>query len=212
MSGIDKRVAESEFTVMCDVDNPLYGERGAAYVYGPQKGADPEQVRLLDEGLRHYGSVLQKTLNRSFEDKTGSQDKEPVPSRVSCIPGAGAAGGLGAGCMAFLGASLKSGIDAILELYDFKTQLKGADFVITGEGKLDLQSFQGKVLSGIIRESGDVPIIAICGICDCDPAILKEKGITVFEASEGVTVKESMEQPEKYLRLATQKAMRFAGQ
>jgi glycerate kinase len=156
-------------------------------------------------------------FDRNLNDKTDEpspclETDEPSPCLLSCFPGAGAAGGLGAGCMAFLNASLKSGIDAILELYDFKTQLNGADFVITGEGKLDSQSFQGKVLSGILRESGDVPVIVICGVCDCDRAILEEKGITVFEASEGVTIKESMEQPEKYLRLAAQKAMRFAGQ
>ena len=191
MSGIDKRIAESAFTVMCDVDNPLYGECGAAYIYGPQKGADPEQVKILDEGLRHYGNILYEHFGKIFSE----------------IPGAGAAGGLGAGCMAFLGAELKSGVDAILELYSFRSQLQGTDLVITGEGKLDSQSFQGKVLSGIIRESGNVPIIAICGACDCDPAILKEKGIAVFEASEGITVEESMEKPEKYLRLAAKKAM-----
>ncbi|MCL2662689.1 MAG: glycerate kinase [Oscillospiraceae bacterium] len=213
MSGIDKRVSESVFTVMCDVDNPLYGERGAAYVYGPQKGANPEQVRILDDGLRHYGAVLQKTFGRSFDDKTrgkasqrGSEDSVPVP--LSCIPGAGAAGGLGAGCMAFLNATLKSGIDTILELYDFRLHVKDADLLITGEGKLDSQSFQGKVLSGILRESGNVPVTVICGVCDCDPAILKEKGITVFETSEGITIKESMEEPVKYLRIAAQKAMR----
>jgi len=193
MSGIDKRVAESVFTVMCDVDNPLYGVRGSAYVYGPQKGANPGQVQILDEGLRHYGSVLLKHFDKNFSE----------------IPGAGAAGGLGAGCMAFLGAELKSGIDAILELYSFRTQLQGADFVITGEGKLDSQSFRGKVLSGILRESGNVPIVAICGACDCDPVILEEKGITAFEASEGITVEESMGNPEKYLRVATKRAIDF---
>ena len=191
MSGIDKRITESIFTVMCDVDNPLYGEHGAAYIYGPQKGADPEQVKILDEGLRHYGNVLKKHFGKNFSE----------------IPGAGAAGGLGAGCMAFLGADLKSGIDAILELYSFRSQLQGADLVITGEGKLDSQSFQGKVLSGIIRESGNVPIVVICGACECDTVLLKEKGITVFEASEGITVEESMDKPEKYLRLAAKKAM-----
>ena len=111
--------------------------------------------------------------------------------------------------MAFLNAELKSGIDAILELYSFSNQIQGADLVITGEGKLDSQSFQGKVLSGILRESGNVPIISICGVCDCDPALLKEKGIIVFEASEGTTVDKSMKNPEKYLRLAAKKLLRY---
>ena len=188
---IDKRVAVSRFTVMCDVDNPLFGENGAAYVYGPQKGASPEQVMQLDEGLRHYGSVLKKTFGKNF----------------SQAPGAGAAGGLGAGCVAFLEAELKSGIEAILGLCDFKRHITDADLVITGEGKLDSQSFQGKVLSGILREAGNVPVWSICGVCECDEDFLSKKGITVFEASEGITKEESLREPEKYLRIAVKKAI-----
>ena len=188
---LDKRVAESSFTVMCDVDNPLHGERGAAFIYGPQKGASPGQVKILDKGLRHYGVVLHKSFGRSFDS----------------IPGSGAAGGLGAGCMAFLGASLMSGIDAILKLYDFKQHCLDADLIITGEGKLDSQSFQGKVLSGIMREAGSVPVWSICGVCDCDGSFLREHNLVVFQASEGVSVKESMREPAKYLRIAAQRAM-----
>jgi len=191
LSGLDKRAAKSKFTVMCDVDNPLYGETGAAYVYGPQKGANPEQVRKLDDGLRRYSDVLENHFGRSFKD----------------IPGAGAAGGLGAGCMAFLGAVLKSGIDTLLELYNFKDQCKDADLVITGEGKLDSQSFQGKVMSGILREAGDVPVWSVCGINDCDDGFLEERGIRVFQACEGITAEESMKEPVKYLKLAAQRAM-----
>jgi len=189
ISGIDKRIETSRFTVMCDVDNPLFGENGAAYIYSPQKGANPEQVVLLDNGLRHYGKVLTKTFNKSLDE----------------IPGAGAAGGLGAGCMAFLGATLKSGIDAILELYSFKAQKQDTGLIITGEGKLDSQSFQGKVLSGILREAGNIPVMVICGVCDCDPALLKEKGIIVFETSEGITIEESMKDPVKFLRIAAKR-------
>jgi len=192
MSGIDKRIAGSDFTVMCDVDNPLHGKNGAAYIYGPQKGADPEQIAILDNGLRHLSVVLKEHFGRDFSE----------------VPGAGAAGGLGAGCIAFLGAKLKSGIDTILELYSFKTHLHGADLVITGEGKLDSQSFQGKVLSGILREAGSVPVISICGACDYDPEMLREKGVAVFAASEGITIKESMKEPEKYLRIAAKKALK----
>jgi len=191
LSGLDARVAGSSFTVMCDVDNPLFGERGAAFVYGPQKGASPEQVLLLDAGLSHYGFVLSELFGRCFSD----------------IPGAGAAGGLGAGCMAFLGAGLRSGIDAILELYDFKRVCPDADLVITGEGKLDSQSFQGKVLSGILREAGGVPVWSICGVNDCDEEFLREKGMSVFQASEGVSAEESMREPVKYLRIAVQRAL-----
>jgi glycerate kinase len=191
MSGIDERVASSKFTVMSDVDNPLFGITGAAYIYGPQKGANPEQVVILDNGLRHYGDVLQACFSKCFNN----------------IPGAGAAGGLGAGCIAFLGAEIKSGIDTILMLYDFKRHCLDADLIITGEGKLDFQSFQGKVLSGILREAGAVPVWSICGICDCDSNYLKKYGIMFFEASEGITIEESIREPVKYLRLAAKKAV-----
>jgi len=190
ISGIDKRIAGSSFTVMCDVDNPLFGTNGAAYIYGPQKGANPEQVKTLDKGLRHYGALLEEHYGRSFVT----------------IPGSGAAGGLGAGCMAYLGAKLKRGIDAILELYDFKKQRENADLIITGEGKLDSQSFQGKVLSGVIREAGDVPVWSICGVCDIDPGLLRGYSIEVFETSEGITAEESIREPAKYLRIAARKA------
>ena len=95
----------------------------------------------------------------------------------------------------------------MLELYDFKEQCKNADLIITGEGKLDSQSFQGKVLSGILREAGNVPVWSICGISDCDPALLQEKNITVFRASEGITIEESMNKPAKYLKIAAEKAI-----
>jgi len=191
MSNLDERIKTCTFTVMCDVDNPLYGPNGAAYIFGPQKGANPEQVRILDAGLRSYSTVLKERFGRTFNE----------------VPGAGAAGGLGAGCMAFLGATLKSGIDTLLELYNFKELCKDADIIITGEGKLDLQSFQGKVLSGIIRVAGTTPVWSICGTCDCDPAILREKKIIVFQASEGISIEESMNNPIKYLKLATKRAM-----
>jgi len=185
-------ISKSNFTVMCDVDNPLFGENGAAYIYGPQKGANPEQVQKLDKGLRHYSAVLTKTFGRDF----------------SKAPGAGAAGGLGAGCVAFLGARLKSGIEAILNLCDFKRHITDADLVITGEGKLDSQSFQGKVLSGILRESGNIPVWSICGVKDCNDDVLREYGVKVFEASEGITPEESIKEPEKYLHIAVKKALK----
>jgi len=189
-----KNLANSRFTVMCDVDNPLFGERGAAYVYSPQKGANPAQVKILDEGLRHYSAVLTKKFGTDFSD----------------IPGAGAAGGLGAGCVAFLGAKLKSGIEAILKLNDFENQVADADLIITGEGKLDSQSFQGKVLSGLIQNAKGVPVWSICGFCDANEAQLRESNLIVFETSEDITVEESIKESSKYLRLAAKKAMRYA--
>jgi len=220
---------------MCDVDNPLFGVRGAAHVYAPQKGASPEQVLFLDEGLRHYGTLLERTPPHKqcdeesvLCDDTSSRNEEVEPSSctdtpprydaskpppfasVSDIPGAGAAGGLGAGCMAFLGAKLMSGIDMILQLCDFKKHVLDADLIITGEGKLDVQSFQGKVLSGIIRQAQGVPVWSICGVCDCDEAMLREHNVTVFEASEGISLEESMRNSEQYLRIATHRAIERA--
>ena len=192
---IDKRAQKSNFTVMCDVTNPLTGKNGAAFVYSPQKGASPEQVIHLDKGLYHIGRLLSELFGKD----------------LTSIPGAGAAGGLGAGCMAFLGANLQSGIDAILELCGFEEHVRQADLIITGEGKLDSQSFYGKVLSGLLREANGVPVWSVCGVCDCDETLLQKHGVTVFEASKGISTNESMSDPAKYLRIAVQKAMQDAG-
>ena len=192
VSIVDKRISESRFTVMCDVDNPLYGTNGAAYIYGPQKGANAEQVAVLDAGLRYLGDVLCKLFDKDY----------------AFVPGAGAAGGLGAGCMAFLGADLMRGSDAILELCGFSGHIAESDLVITGEGKLDEQSFYGKVLSGILHDAGGVHVISICGICECDEALLRRHGISVYEACDGIPVEECMADPAKYIRIAAQKAIR----
>ena len=138
-----------EITVMCDVTNPLYGPTGAAYVFAPQKGADAEKVKSLDAGLRHFGDVIRSQLGID----------------VSMMPGAGAAGGMGAGCVALLGGTIQSGIDAVLDVTGFDRQLEGADLVITGEGRIDSQSADGKVISGVARrtKAKGVPLIAIAG-------------------------------------------------
>lgn len=138
-----------EITVMCDVTNPLYGPTGAAYVFAPQKGADAEKVKSLDAGLRHFGDVIRSQYGLD----------------VSAMPGAGAAGGMGAGCVALLGGTIQSGIDAVLDVTGFDRQLEGADLVITGEGSIDSQSADGKVVSGVARrtKAKGVPLIAIAG-------------------------------------------------
>ena len=138
-----------EITVMCDVTNPLYGSTGAAYVFAPQKGADAEKVKSLDAGLRHFGDVIRSQYGLD----------------VSAMPGAGAAGGMGAGCVALLGGTIQSGIDAVLDVTGFDRQLEGADLVITGEGRIDSQSADGKVVSGVARRTRakGVPLIAIAG-------------------------------------------------
>lgn len=138
-----------KLTVMCDVTNPLYGPTGAAYVFAPQKGADAEKVKSLDAGLRHFGDVIRSQLGID----------------VSRMPGAGAAGGMGAGCVALLGGMIQSGIDAVLDVTGFDRQLEGADLVITGEGRIDSQSAGGKVISGVARrtKAKGIPLIAIAG-------------------------------------------------
>lgn len=146
---LDSRLQDVEVVVACDVDNPLYGKDGAAYVYAPQKGADPEMVKILDQNLRHFNQIAIKELNKD----------------INKIPGAGAAGGLGAGLVAFLDAELKAGVDIVLDIIDFESYLKDVDLVITGEGMLDGQSIYGKTPVGVSRSAAkkDIPVIAIAG-------------------------------------------------
>ena len=136
-------------TVMCDVENPLFGPNGAAWVFGPQKGADDAMAARLDDGLRHLDAAFQQDLGLHLAD----------------LPGAGAAGGMGAGSIAFLGGTLRSGIEAVLDAVDFDRRLDGTDLVITGEGRIDAQSVQGKVISGIAKRTAprNIPLVAIVG-------------------------------------------------
>ena len=168
---IDNRETEKllrgvSLTLMSDVDNPLCGVRGAAHVFGPQKGADAAMVERLDAGLAHLASVIERDLG----------------VRVADIPGAGAAGGMGAGCMAFLGARMRSGIEAVLDLVDFDAQIDSADLVITGEGRIDSQSVHGKVISGIAKRTQPrgVPLVAIVGSIAPDAQEAYELGITAM--------------------------------
>lgn len=148
LTGLDSRLKDSEITVLCDVKNPLYGTNGAAYIFGPQKGADPDMVSFLDSGLVNLAKKSQEYLRKDF----------------SSCEGAGAAGGLGFALVAFLGAELKRGIDAILDITRFEEKTQGADLVITGEGKMDYQSVMGKVPFGIASRSKGKKTIAIVGL------------------------------------------------
>jgi glycerate kinase len=138
-----------QLTAMCDIDNPMYGPTGAAYIFGPQKGADEAMVRFLDQQLQ----ALDKTMAHQ------------LGCAVANIPGAGAAGAFGAGMVGFLGAELRPGIEAVLDLVQFDSLLSGCDLVFTGEGRLDEQSIHGKVISGVARRAQrqQVPVIAIVG-------------------------------------------------
>lgn len=149
VSPVAQALQGMELTAMCDIDNPLYGDAGAAAVFAPQKGADAAMVARLDAGLRHLGQVSARCLGRDF----------------SHLPGTGAAGGLGFGVAAFCGAQLRMGIDAVLDAVGFDSLLPGTDVVFTGEGKIDSQSARGKVVSGVAvrcRKAG-VPVVAVVG-------------------------------------------------
>jgi glycerate kinase len=148
-STVRTELAECEFIVACDVTNPLYGPEGAAYVFAPQKGADAAMVERLDLGLRNYA--------RAIERFNGVQ--------VDAIAGAGAAGGLGGGFKALLGARLEPGIDMVLNAMQFPKIIAGSDLVITGEGRIDRQTTMGKAPSGVLREATaqGIPTIAIGG-------------------------------------------------
>ena len=148
-SGLDARAAASQFSVACDVSNPLTGPEGASAIYGPQKGATPELVEQLDGALGNFAEVVERDIGRSIDD----------------VPGSGAAGGLGGGMMAFLDGSLRAGVDIVLDQVGLNEQLEGADLVITGEGQLDFQTVYHKAPIGVAwraKERG-IPVIAISG-------------------------------------------------
>jgi glycerate kinase len=157
----NSRVEDVWFSVACDVLNPLYGPEGAAYVYGPQKGATLEQVGQLDAGLQQFAQVIRD----QFEYELGD------------MPGAGAAGGLGAGCLFFLQAGLRPGSELVLDTVGFDQHLSDTDLILTGEGKLDSQTAQGKLLQGLTSRAGDVPVIALCGSVDLSPEAIDNLGL-----------------------------------
>lgn len=147
--GIAPPVLATRFVVACDVDNPLTGPQGASAVYGPQKGASPDDVLLLDRALAHYTAVLHRDLGIDLRD----------------TPGAGAAGGLGAGLIAFLGAKLRPGVEVVMDAVRLVEKLAFADLVVTGEGSFDEQSLRGKVVGGVLRAAHDVgvSVAVVCG-------------------------------------------------
>lgn len=166
--------------LLADVTNPLYGPSGAAHVFAPQKGADAAAVKLLDAGLQHFAGVVERCLGKDF----------------SQIPGAGAAGGLGFGAMAFLAASTHSGALTIMDLVGFEQVVSGCDLVITGEGKLDGQTQQGKLVAAVSQKAGakGVPVMAICGAVEATSAEVAAMGLSgVFELRRhGETLSDSI--------------------
>ena len=193
MTGRDPRLDAANVRVACDVANPLTGPQGAACIYGPQKGATPEMVAILDEGLRHLAGVIRQSLDIDVER----------------IPGAGAAGGLGAGLVAFAGAKLESGVQIISEAVGLTARLADADLCITGEGKLDSQSVHGKTAYGVaeLARAAGVPVICIAGVAEAHDS--HDIFACVRALVEGdVTVKQAMQTPQPLLVARTADAVR----
>lgn len=198
MDGLLPALRQAEVIAMCDIDNPLCGESGAAAVFAPQKGADAATVRVLDEGLAHLAAVIEKDLGRS----------------LLTLPGGGAAGGFGAGSVAFLGARLQMGIEAVLDLTDFDRLAADAYLVITGEGRLDSQSLRGKVVVGVARRARalGVPVVALVGSSETDIAAAYDAGVTaVFPINPApTTLSEALAHARTHLAFTAENVLRFA--
>lgn len=162
----DAAFDDVQIVTMCDIDNPMYGPSGAAHVFGPQKGADPDMVEALDAGLRHLAEVI----------------KRDVGIDVAQMPGAGAAGAMGAGMVAFFGSKLQMGIETVLDTVAFDNVIADADIIFTGEGKIDSQSLRGKVVIGVARRAARQckPVIAIVGGADYDVDSAYGEGVTAI--------------------------------
>lgn len=174
LTGFDSRIKDIEIEVACDVTNPLCGEFGASNVFGPQKGATKEIVEILDNNLRHYAQIIKEQLNKDVID----------------IPGSGAAGGLGAGLMAFLDGKLKKGIEMVIEYSAIEEKVKGVDMVWTGEGSIDFQTQYGKTPLGVanVAKKYNKPVIALAGKVGDGIEVLYDKGIdSIFGIMQGVT-------------------------
>ncbi|MGR6338797.1 glycerate kinase [Priestia megaterium] len=166
LTNFDSRLAEVKVEVACDVDNPLTGETGASAVFGPQKSATPDMVKQLDRNLAHYAAVIEKEMDIHIQN----------------VPGAGAAGGLGGGLLAFLSAELKPGVDIVIEATQLESYIKNADLVITGEGRIDGQTIYGKTPIGVARtaKKHSVPVIAIAGSIGVGSEAVYEHGISAL--------------------------------
>ncbi|WP_313817445.1 glycerate kinase [Citricoccus sp.] len=186
LSGLDPRVATTEFILAADVDNPLTGPDGAAAVFGPQKGASPDLVAVLDGALGRLRDRLTAALG-------------PEVLRAAEAPGAGAAGGVGFAALAVLGAVRRPGIEVVLEFVDLTGQVAGADLVITGEGSLDEQSLGGKTPLGVaaVARSAGVPVVAVCGRTTLSEGVLREAGfartyaLTDLEPNPRISMREA---------------------
>ena len=187
-SRINTNLLQARIRVICDVENPFHGPKGAAYIYAAQKGAAPQDIRELDEGLQSFAAVVKRELGIDLSDRKG----------------AGAAGGLGGGSIAFLRAELIHGIDFMMDVLGVGEGIRSADLVITGEGKIDHQTLYGKVIAGIagLAKKHNKPCLAFCGISELSE---KEKNILglmdIISMSGGrFSLEESLSEPSRVLR------------
>lgn len=197
MSGLDPRLAQVKIDVACDVDNPLLGPRGASHVFAPQKGASPEEVGVLERALTNYADVVERDLAVSIRN----------------LPGAGAAGGLGAGLVAFLGAQLRSGTDIVFEEIGLEERLRGADLVLTAEGCLDSQTRFGKAPAAVaeLAQRVGVPCVGIAGSIGDGIEELHTLGLSaVFSCAPGpLTTEESMARADDLVARTTEQVVRL---
>lgn len=186
-SEVSNTLKEITFKVACDVSNPLYGLKGAAYIYSPQKGSSQNDVKHLDHGLYHISNIFNNQFNIDVQN----------------IKGSGAAGGMGAGSLVFLNASLLSGIDLVKELIDFDSVIKDADWIITGEGKLDNQTLSGKTIYGVLTSAKkyNIPVAALCGSISLQKETLKSLGILYITSilEEAKNIDDAMKNSNTYL-------------
>jgi len=197
ISGLDKRLANCQIVVACDVKNPLCGKDGASRIYGPQKGATKEMCYQLDDALSNYARVIKRDLGID----------------VYNIPGAGAAGGMGAGMVAFLGAELKQGIEIVSDTVGLSEHLKGAALVFTGEGRIDGQTFFGKTVAGVAAKARvlRIPVVAIVGEIAGDVRAIYEYGVDVVMsiAPGPISLRECMNGAELYIEDTSERAIRL---
>ncbi|EAQ6918611.1 glycerate kinase [Hafnia paralvei] len=189
LSQLDARLAQTDILVACDVDNPLCGTKGASAVFGPQKGATPERVKLLDAALQHYGEKIELATGKS----------------VLNVAGAGAAGGMGAALFGLLNARLQPGIEIVTEALKLADAVQGADLVITGEGRIDSQTIHGKTPVGVARVAKryDIPVIAIAGGMTPDYSVVHQHGLdAVFSVLNRIqTLPEALEGARENVRV-----------
>ena len=193
---LDPRISLTKILVASDVTNPLTGINGASTVYGPQKGATPQMIDTLDGNLAHYAAIIMQDIGKD----------------ILTVPGGGAAGGLGAGLIAFLNAQLVSGFDLVSKTVRLVEHMREVDYVITGEGRIDSQTIEGKVPIGVARiaKNHGIPVLAIGGSIDGDLEVLRKEGITSFASmvSSEVSLHQAMEHAKDVLSDVTMRAVR----